>query len=457
VPEPRRRRSDRRLRLARKPLGAEPVRVPASGTAGGFHECIAVSKTSNPAGAYWSYDYLISTTLFNDYPKIGVWPDGYYLSFNDFTDSGFEGVTVAALPRVPLLSGLKQNGVEFTPSRYAAGPTSYSMLPADFDGRLQPPAGSPEIFAEYQTPPTSASERVTLFALHANYTTPSASTFAPIAGLATAPFTDQFCPQDCIRQKGMGVGLDDESDRLMQRLAYRKYGGGVEALVLNHTVRGPKNDADGKPTAAVRWYELRKHSGIWSIYQQSTFQPDASASYPLSRWMGSAAMDGTHDLAVGSSASSHLAYPSIRYAGRTPADALGKLEGETTMWAGTGAQTEADRWGDYTAMSIDPADDCTFWYLGEYYTATQGGDWHTRIGSFRFPNCVGISSVSPGSGARGSTITINGVGFTSTAVVKFNGVSASKTFVSSHQLKAVVPSTQGANTVYSPASFLVTG
>jgi IPT/TIG domain len=441
--------------------------VPVSGTTGGFHECIAVSKTSNPAGAYWAYDYLVSGTLFDDYPKLGVWPDGYYMSFNDFGHS-FAGVTVAAFPRTQLLKGVKQNGIEFTPTQYPAGSDSFSMLPADSDGHLPPPAGTPEIFAQYQTPPIVPSERLSLFAFHADFATPANSTFRPLANLNTAPFIDQFCAEDCIPQKGTTQGLDDLSDRLLQRLSFRNYGNGAQALVVDDTVQGKVAQATPTyPTAAVRWYELRRHTGAnWSIYQQGTYQPDASGNIPLSRWMGSAAMDGTHDLAVGYSASSRVAYPSIRYAARTPADPLGKLEAETTLYQGGGAQINIDRWGDYTAMSVDPADDCTFWYLGEYYTSADSSDWHTRIGSFRVPSCFGISQISPGSGLRGSTVTITGIGFTSSAVVKFNGVSASKTFVNSQKLTALVPSTattgrvtvtQGTNTVYSAAVFRVTG
>jgi len=167
-------------------------------------------------------------------------------------------------------------------------------------------------------------------------------------------------------------------DRLMFRLAYRKFSDGHEAVVGNYSV-----SAGG--VAGVRWFELRAVTTAPVVFQQSTYQPDTSW-----RWMGSAAMDRSGDLALGYSASSTTIHPQIRYAGRLVTDPINTLgQGEATLFSGTGSQTGSNRWGDYSALTVDPVDDCTFWYTQEYYATTSAKNWRTRIGNFKFPNCVG--------------------------------------------------------------------
>jgi hypothetical protein len=153
-------------------------------------------------------------------------------------------------------------------------------------------------------------------------------------------------------------------------------------MVLNHTV------SVGSGQAGVRWYELRGLGGSPTVFQQGTYAPDST-----SRWMGSIAMDGAGDIAVGYSASSSSVFPSIRYAGRVPTDPLGQLsQGEATLFAGLGSQSgTSSRWGDYSDMTVDPVDDCTFWYTNEYYpSGVSQFNWRTRIGSFKFPGCGGV-------------------------------------------------------------------
>ena len=169
--------------------------------------------------------------------------------------------------------------------------------------------------------------------------------------------------------------MDTLGDRLMMQLQYRNIGG-TESLWVNHTV-----STGGM--MGIRWYGLRTPKTTPVIYQQGTYQPDATY-----RWMGSLAVDKQGNMAIGYSASSLSMYPAIRYAGRLTGDPLGQLtQGENTLIAGTGSQTSSDRWGDYSAMSVDPLDDCTFWYTTEYYTTT-GTSWQTRIGSFKFAECT---------------------------------------------------------------------
>ena len=164
----------------------------------------------------------------------------------------------------------------------------------------------------------------------------------------------------------------------MYRVVYRNWPD-HESLTLNHTV-----DVDGTDHAGVRWYELRRAAGPWAIAQAGTHAPDAAH-----RWMASAAMDGSGDFAIGYSVSSPTSSPTIRYAGRASGDPAGILSHtETTLVPGTGAQLALSRWGDYSMLSVDPVDDCTFWYTQEYYAAFTGSGWATRVGSFRFPECV---------------------------------------------------------------------
>jgi hypothetical protein len=165
----------------------------------------------------------------------------------------------------------------------------------------------------------------------------------------------------------------------MFRLAYRRFADGHEALVGNQTV-----SAGG--VAGIRWYEIgNATSGSPSFTQQSTYQPDTTW-----RWLGSAAMDQSGDLALGYSASNAAIYPQIRYAGRLAGDPANTLaQGEATLVAGTGSQSlTGNRWGDYSDLTVDPVDDCTFWYTQEYYAVPADEfNWRTRIGNFKFPSC----------------------------------------------------------------------
>jgi len=167
----------------------------------------------------------------------------------------------------------------------------------------------------------------------------------------------------------------------MFRLAYRNFGD-HESLVVNHSVQvGAKHN---NPYTGVRWYEIRNPAGSPVVYQQSTFSPDTSY-----RWMGSVAMDKQGNLALGYSVSDSSIHPAIRYTGRLASDPLNTLEAENSIIEGTGSQSGNNlaRWGDYSAMTVDPVDDCTFWYTTEYLKNTGSFNWNTRIASFKFPGC----------------------------------------------------------------------
>jgi hypothetical protein len=212
---------------------------------------------------------------------------------------------------------------------------------------------------------------------HVSWADPASSTFTGPVVLPVAPYVAALCGFDlCIPQQGTFQKLDTLSSRLMYRLAYRNFGD-YESLVVNHSVNV------GADHAALRWYEIRKPAAP-VVYQQGTYAPDADH-----RWMGSTAMDGNGNMAIGYSVSSATSFPSIRYTGRLADDPLGTLTlAEGTIVTGSGAQTHpAGRWGDYSDITVDPLDDCTFWYTSEYLMSTAERDWHTRIAAFSIPGC----------------------------------------------------------------------
>src|SRR5262245_7810447 len=336
---------------------------------GQFAQCFAVSTTSDPTGSYFLWAYGFGTNI-NDYPKIGVWPDGYYVTWNIFQGSGaFIGPEACAWDRSAMLSGAHAPALVCFNMNGALA----SLLPGDLDGATLPPAGSPNFFMNIDP----FSSTLNLWKFHADFVNTQNSTFiGPTAIAGVAPFTSPCLDtQDCIPQPGTTTKLDALGDRLMYRLAYRNFGDHA-SLVANHTVVTP----DGN--TGIRWYEVRSPDGTPTIYQQGTYAPDTD-----NRWMGSIAMDQTGNIGVGYSVASGATYPSIRFSGRETGDQPGLLQPETFAVVGGGSQNAFDRWGDYSAMRIDPSDDCTFWYTQEYQAITQDANWNTRIVSFRFPSC----------------------------------------------------------------------
>ncbi len=335
-----------------------------------FH-CIAVSTTSDATGTYNVYSYQFSN--FNDYPKVGVWPDGYYATYNmfDLTTFNFLGSNLCAYDRTAMLAGTAATQICFQQGANVGG-----ALPSDFDGTIAPPAGAPN-FMLYGDP-----NGLELLKFHADFVTPGNSTLTGPITIAVAPFSPLCNTGLCVIQPNTTTRLDPLSDRLMYRLAYRNFGGGHESLVTNHAV-------DVAGGGGVRWYEIQNPDTTHTLTQQSTYAPDSSF-----RWMGSIAMDKFGDMAMGYSLSSSTIFPSIAVTGRIPSDPANTMQVETIMMTGTGSQTSSikgplNRWGDYTAMQIDPSDDCTFWYTNEFLRTSGVFNWATRIGSFRFPACSG--------------------------------------------------------------------
>ena len=334
-----------------------------------FEQCVAVSTTSDATGTYNRYAF--QEPNFNDYPKLGIWPDGYYFSFNMFSGNSFVGARACALDRSKMIAGAAATQVCFQ-----QGSSVGSLLPSDLDGTIAPTAGEPDFYLNFGT------NVLNLFKFHVDFTTPANSTFVGPTTIPVAAFTAACSGGGtCIPQPNTSNKLDSLADRLMYRLAWRKFSDGHESLVVNHsvTVSGNKHSS----VTGVRWYEIRNPNGTPTVFQQGTFSPNAN-----SRWMGSIAMDKSGDIALGYSESSSSLVPSIAYTGRVPSDPLGTMEAENLAFQGGGSQTGTlHRWGDYSSMSVDPVDDCTFWFTTEYLATSGSFNWSTRIVSFKFPGC----------------------------------------------------------------------
>ena len=334
--------------------------------------CAAVSTTPDPTGSYYRYAFNVGSVL-PDYFKFGVWPDAYYMSANETS------YTAYAFDRASMLAGAAATYVKFT------GQTNL-LMPADLDGATAPPAGSPGIFYTFKDNAThGGSDRIEVFNLVVNWATPASSTFTLAHTIPVASFTYTVCGFfnfDCIPQPGASVAqrLDPVSEWPMFRLAYRNFGP-HQSLVGNFTV-----DV-GSDRAGIRWFELRRTGvGAWSLYQEGT----QTSADTVHRWMGSIAQDRQGNIALGYSVSSSAIFPSIRYATRLATDPLGTLQTEVTLQTGSGYQNQNhSRWGDYSAMDVDPTNDCTFWYTNEYFSTT-GLSWRTRIGTFTIPECVSV-------------------------------------------------------------------
>lgn len=331
-----------------------------------FSQCIAVSTTADATGTYNRYEFQYQD--FNDYGKFGIWPDGYYASFNMFGPNAFLGSKVCAFEREKMLAAADANMICFDL------PGQGGLVPADLDGVTAPPAGSPNYVVNI------GSDRLNLWKFKVNWTNPAASTLTGPVNVKTAPF-DEACRNapasgTCIVQPKTPQLLDSLGDRLMYRLAYRNFGT-HESLVATHSV------AVGSTRAALRWYEVRGPGGTPQVHQQGTYAPTTS-----SRWMGSVAMDKMGNLAAGYTVSGASVFPSIRIAGRLATHPLNKLSAEKTVpeAAGKGAQKQADRWGDYSTMTVDPTDDCTFWYTAQYQKDGVNA-WHTAVLRFKFTAC----------------------------------------------------------------------
>ena len=333
------------------------------------YQCVAVSQTGDPTGAYYLYDFQYNAVI-NDYGKFGVWPDAYYASFNNFSAITSQGANVCAYDRVAMLQGQPA-----TQHCFQQSASTFALLPSSLDGMIKPPNGEPGFFVRLRN-----GTSISLYKFHADFVTAGNTTFTGPTNLPVASYSQL---SNSVAQPSPGNALASLGDRPMFHLSYRNFGT-LESLVFNHSVAA---GSAGGP----RWYEIRSPNGTPAVFQQGTFAP-ADGKY---RWMGSIAQDMAQDMALGYSISSSTQKPSIAWTGRTATDAAGSMgQPELTAQDGMGVETgsfksggAANRWGDYSNMSVDPTDDCTFWYTNEDYPADGIFNWDTGISHAKFDNC----------------------------------------------------------------------
>ncbi|MCX6235915.1 MAG: T9SS type A sorting domain-containing protein [Bacteroidetes bacterium] len=321
-------------------------------TGGTYWQLFAISQTNDPLGSWYRYAWQFNAM--NDYPKLGVWNDAYYGTFRMFGTQVKGGV--AAFERDKMLIGDPGARMVY----FDLNTSTLEILPADVDGP-SPPDGTTCFFTSLSI----NAQKMKIYGFHVDWNNTLNSTFTLLQLIDVDPFSANLSG---ITQPGTTQTLDDMTDRLMYRLQYRNFGS-WQVLLTNHTVNVSNH-------AGIRWYEFRKDASNWYIYQQGTYSPDAE-----NRWMGSIAMNGKGNIALGYSVSSSTVYPSVRYTGRTADAPLGEMNiPEMDVVDGTNSQSGVNRWGDYSMMSVDPADDSTFWYTQEYMKS----QWKTRIVTFDF-------------------------------------------------------------------------
>jgi hypothetical protein len=385
-----------------------------------YYYCFAISNTddlTSPTLAWYTYAFFLNPVLgtnsngqpyFPDWPKIGTWADAYYASFNlqDVAQKHLTiGVLVCAFDRTNMLNGLTPNPMQCFSHPNPIPPNgtlflAQSLIPADIEGTTPPPAGRDEFLVSIENPPndgkSTTSNAVNLWDLHLDWNNPTNSTFTNIP-LTVATYTpgcyqathifNTFCvPEQAINPINKShYHVDSVGDRLMPRLAYRNFGT-YESFLVSHTVRVGKF---ASTQTGIRWYELRG-SGTPAVYQTGTLSPDKS----LFRFMPSMAQDKNGNAAVGYSVSNASSHPGIKAAWWNLNTTFSPTE--LPIQTGAGDEEDTKQWGDYTSMTVDPVDDCTFWYVNEYLPSNETAPppiRNTRIANFKIPSCG--SQISP--------------------------------------------------------------
>ena len=354
---------------------------------GPFYILIAVSQTADPTGSWHRYGFTY--TNMPDYPKFGIWPDGYYMSANAFASGSlnYAGTYNSAFERSQMLNGFAAQSVTFTGS----SGTTWSFLPSDWNGTTTPPASSPNYFLQlHDNAFYGGSDGVDIYKFAVNWTTPASSTFIGPSFIGTSPYSTV----NGIPQSGTGTLLDNLSDRAMNRLDYRNFGS-HETMVVCHTI-----DA-GSSRAGMRWYEFRQTGANWTLFQQGTYAPADG----LERWMGSIAINSVGDIGLAYSISGSTLVPSIRCTGRYSGDPAGQMTiPEEVIYLGLGYQSGLSRWGDYTQMSVDP-NGINFWYVNQYQPSNGSFNWRTRVANIDYT--VPVELVSFTATSRNDEVELN--------------------------------------------------
>jgi hypothetical protein len=370
------------------------------------HQCFAVSKTPDPLGPYYLYDFVTATpemydgayAAFNDYPKLGIWTDGIYYSANDFeytpSGSSFANASVIAFNKWAMYWGMPAIGIQFKIGPVGAtDEIYYSLLPSHWEGHIRPPFRAPNTFwqmwdsEEFTFSGSDGPDGVLHWDFYANFWNPARSRLVPRGLIEMPEYESYVCSgsgRNCVDQPepgdiASGNGIDPIDFRLMFRTQYRNFGW-YGSTVVSATVDADGDPDNGQALAGIRWAELRRGWKGWRLHQSGTFAPDDGEQ----RLMPSIAQNRKGQIALGYTVSSLATYPAVRYTMRNRFDPLGEMSGgEMSCFEGSGSQIDSfNRWGDYSAMSVDPSNDCSFWYTNEYYDTTGDFDFKTRICKF---------------------------------------------------------------------------
>lgn len=344
---------------------------------GVYSMCYAVSTSPDPLGSYYRYEFL--RPFFPDYPRPAIWPDGYYIPTstgdNRISDSVATEKHACVADRSKMLAG------EAATEQCLIIHNVNFLNNADIDGKALPPTGAPNVMMAAggtQLDSIFADSVVLVWQMQVDWKDPSKTRVTGPEKIPVAPY-HYLCNgqlSNCVAQPGTDRRLDSQGDKIMARLVYRRIGN-RESLVATHSVN---TSAGG---GGVRWYEFRVGGNRKvSLYQQGTYAPDS-----LYRWMASPAMDRFGNIGIGYSFGGLPHFPGQRFAGRLATDPLGQLTlRETVLVEGEGSQTNTMRWEDYTQTAVDPSDDCTIWYVGDYLKK-DAASYSTKIGAFRMPGC----------------------------------------------------------------------
>lgn len=354
----------------------------------GNHLCVYVSQSADPVSGGWNA-YNFTTPNFPDYPKYAVWPTdanggqgSYVVTTNE------DGPVVYALPRGVMLSGSPASFQRFSTIPQLSGfPFAGTLAPADVDGPNPPPSMAAEPIIQHRDTEvhgpagSPAQDFLEVWEFDVDWNVPANTTLT----LTSIPITEidsDLCGLvdfACFAQPGTGTTLDPLREPVMNRLQY------INHLTHQTLVGDLVTDVNGLDRGGIRWFELRGGPGSWSLFQEGTYSIDSD-----NRWIGGIAMDGSGNIALGYNVSSTTQFPSIRYTGRMSTDASGSMSQPETAIINGSASNGSNRWGDYASMSLDPSDDCTFWYTNMYNASSS---WNTRVASFRFDQCGFAGSV----------------------------------------------------------------
>ena len=354
--------------------------------------CTFISKTSDPvSGGWWFYRY--ASVAFPDYPHCGIWNDAYVCATNE---GSVAGADVYAFDRANMLTGTTARPAQ----RFSGIPTlpGYGfqiVTPSTFYGTTAAPAGRKQILARHRddeahdgSGASGTQDFIELFEINIDWNTPANSGIATLPRIAITEFNSWFRDYTTfatVPQPGSNSRLDPIREVLLNQLSYRNFGT-HESIVGSFATNQNSGRRRNTPVdSGVRWFELRRvGAGNWALHQEGTFSPGDTSTHHL---MGTLAMDKFGNIGMGynvTKTTTPTVFASLRYTGRTAADPLGVMSlAETTVAAGAAVEGSG-RWGDYYQMTVDPVDDCTFWFVGMYRPA---GSWQTRIQDFKFPGC----------------------------------------------------------------------